>query len=450
DLLVVGDTVYVAGRFGRVGGERQRGLGAFDAATGERKAAFDSGVSGDNPVVNSLATVGGRLLAAGKFTGVDGSPRNSLASFDLATGDLEAWAPAPVCATCLSYWDIAADGRNVYVASSGPGGYLAAFNLSTGRRPWKPVRASGDVQAVSVGRDGLVYAGGHFSQYMGNDDTPRVELAAVIAATGVVDPYFKPAVVHRHPGVKVLAASAGRLVAGGHFAGVGSSGNQPYLATFAARPPLAAGQPTAPGSATAPGPCTGLANCRGVGSFDVDGDRKSDAVALARRGKDGALRGTSIVRVQTYTGKVSTVRVPNRRWRGSPWQGAAGLDDRRGRDLMVGREMRGRTTLFRALTWRDGRLAVLDAPGRPTYWTVSSSAKVKAGWLKPRRAPLGTVVKRVATRTGGVGTPYRGKSTTYRWTSRGWVATSTRTTYPMSARAASRWGGFRVKGLARW
>lgn len=453
DLLVVGDTVYAAGRFGRVNGVAQRGLAALDAQTGERKGAFDSGVSGGIPVVNSLTRVGGRLVVAGKFTAVDGSPRSSLASFDLATGALQAWAPARVCATCNSYWDIDTDGRNVYVASSGPGGYLAAFNLATGRMPWKPVRASGDVQSVSVGSDGLVYAGGHFTQYFGNDDTPRVELAAVITATGVVDPYFKPVVVHRHPGVKALAQSGGRLLAGGYFAGVRTASGstaQPRLATFASRAPLAAGQPTAPGSRTAPGPCTGLANCRGVGRFDVDGDGRLDAVALARRGRNGAFRGASIVRVQTYTGKVSTVRVANRRWWGDPWQGAATLDSRKGRDLMVGREMRGRTTTFRALTWRNGRLVALDAPGRPSYWQVSSRAKVKAGWLKPRRAPLGTVVRRVATRTGGAGTPYRGKVTTYRWSNRGWVAKGTRTRYPMSQRAASQWGGFSVKGMSRW
>lgn len=453
DLLVSGSRVYVAGVYERVRGSDdtdstvQPGIAAFTADAGERVTGFQGQVFGSYIPTNvnaggayGLAATGGRLLVAGEFTTANDVARNSLAAFDLNTGALQAWAPPMVCDDCIQHWDIDTDGTNAYVASSGTAGHVSAFRLSDGEPAWPAVRASGDVQAVDVDSDGLVYIGGHFSSYVGQQGNTRTQLAAVDAATGAVDPDFAPVMTDRSDGVWELVQTSGRLVAGGEFSGVDlpdGSVVSPYLVTFAAKT-------TSPPPPPPPvNPCEGLASCRSVATVDVNGDATKDAVVMSQRA------GSVTVRVRTSTGTVSTVRMATTRWRGDAWQGSANLDSRKGRDLMVGRVMRGGTTLFTGLTWRGGRLVVLDAPGRGTYWGVSSSATTKAGWLKPRTAPAGTVVRRVATRirTSKV---YRGKAITYRHTSRGWVARSTATKRRMKATAASRWGGFSVSGLGRW
>jgi hypothetical protein len=449
DLLVSGSNVYVAGVYERVKGTGdtestdQPGIAAFTAATGERVAGFKADVFGsyypDRPNAGGaygLAATGGRLLVAGEFTTANGVARNSLAAFDLVTGAVQAWAPPKVCDDCIQHWDIDTDGANAYVASSGTAGHVSAFRLADGAPAWPAVRASGDVQAVDVGSDGLVYIGGHFSSYVGQPGNTRTQLAAVDAATGTVDPGFAPVMTDRTDGVWELVQASGRLVAGGEFSGVDlpdGSVVSPYLVTFAAK-----STPVPPAD-----PCEGLANCRTVATVDVNGDAARDDVVLAQRA------GGFTLRVQTSTGTRSTVSLATRQWKGDPWQGAASLDTRPGRDLMVGRVIEGSTRKFTALTWRGSRLVVLDAPGTATYWTVSSSTRTKAGWLKPRTAPKGTVVRRVATRirTSKV---FRGKAITYRHTSRGWVAKSSTTKRRMTATAAGRWGGFSVNGLDRW
>ncbi len=232
DLVVTGDTMYVGGNFGASNGVSQRGLAAVSVSTGKRVASFNAFV---NKNVYALAIAGSRLVAAGNYTSVNNVARNSLASFDLSSGALTSWYPARVCTQCPSYWDIAVDQTNVYVGSSGPGGQLGSFNLSTGQIPWKFIHADGDVQAVTVASDGLVYFGGHFGQFAGSSNTPRTLLAAANPANGSIDPNFAPKLFTTYPGVWALDSTPSRLYAGGYFTGVrsGTVNNKvPYYAVF--------------------------------------------------------------------------------------------------------------------------------------------------------------------------------------------------------------------------
>lgn len=238
DLVVDGDTLYLAGAFAAVNGVSQRGLGAVLVSTGTRVSTFNAST---NKIVYGLAKAGSRLIASGTFATVNGQPRNSLAAFALQTGDLTSWAPPRMCSSCLNYWDIAVDQTNVYVGSSGDGGQVGAFNLTTGLPPWKYVHADGDVQAVTV-TNGLVYIGGHFGRFVGSSANSRTQLAAVNTATGIVDPDFHPRMYTTYPGVWALAATPNSLYAGGNFTGAGIPNNHaPYFAAFPAGstpPPL--------------------------------------------------------------------------------------------------------------------------------------------------------------------------------------------------------------------
>ncbi|MFY9915545.1 MAG: LamG-like jellyroll fold domain-containing protein, partial [Nocardioidaceae bacterium] len=184
--------------------------------------------------VESLARSGKNLIIAGRFIRVNGKLRASLAAVSLSKGKLTSWSPNRVCATCTTYWDVVVDDARAYVASSGPGGNVGAYDLSSGKRNWL-VHADGDVQALAIAPDGLLYLGGHFNQFVGNAGQKRHQLAAVRPATGKVNRKFHPHMVTPYPGVWALAATSTRLYAGGSFTGVRSQGtnnNEPYLAMF--------------------------------------------------------------------------------------------------------------------------------------------------------------------------------------------------------------------------
>jgi len=232
DLLVVGQTLYVGGSFDSIRQHQQRGLGAVTTDTGRRVKAFKASV---NLRVESLTRHGQNLIIAGRFVRVNGKLRASLAKVSLSTGKLASWSPVRVCATCTTYWDVVADAHNAYVASSGPGGNVGAYSLSTGKRAWPVVHADGDVQALALAPDGLLYLGGHFNKFVGSAGNHRTQLAALRPSTGHVNAAFHPRMYTPYPGVWALAATSTRLYAGGSFTGVqahGSNNNEPYLARF--------------------------------------------------------------------------------------------------------------------------------------------------------------------------------------------------------------------------
>ena len=234
DMVVSVGTLYVGGTFTTINGVAEKSLGALVASTGKSLPGF-SAYTDKN--VFGMALTPSSLIITGNFLAVNGQSRLSIASIDLATNQLTSWAPRRLCSGCNSYWDVVVDGTNAYVGTSGPGGNLGAFNLVTGNNPWRYVHADGDVQAVGMTGDGLIYIGGHFGQFVGNSANPRTVLAAVNASTGQVDPTFHPKVYGLYPGAWTISSSAGVLFGGGDFNGVGTGPNAannkvPYLTAF--------------------------------------------------------------------------------------------------------------------------------------------------------------------------------------------------------------------------
>jgi hypothetical protein len=229
DIVVNGNTEYFGGSFTKQNGQTQGGLGAVTVDTGKLVPTFT--VSTDKDVFG-LAITGSRLLMAGNYTHVNGSARNSLSSYNLTTGTLESWNPVRACSSCAQYWDIVVDGNTAFVGSSGPGGRLAAYDLTTGLSRWTKgaVVANGDVQALTVSA-GELYAGGHFTTIGGQN---RLIVAALSEAQGVVDPNFNANFVTSYPGVWALSATPQTLYVGGHFTAAGPTPPKrfPYLAFF--------------------------------------------------------------------------------------------------------------------------------------------------------------------------------------------------------------------------
>jgi hypothetical protein len=258
DLAVTGDTVYLAGSLGAVGGQDRGGAAAVDRTTGAVKnwaPAFSSGsavaagdgrvfVSGVRPgdvegpaevhpttgvvltpdlgfsgSIFAMALSGSRLYAAGQIDILDGVRRDSLVEIDAATGEPTAWAPnAPGSVRAL-----AASGTRLYVGGSfatiagQPRKSGAAFDLADGSlTAWNP-DASSDITGLVVA-GGAVYAAGSFNTIGGQS---RRNLAALSPITGDATTWDPQ--VPMFGSVAEIAEDAGTLYVGGSFDTMGGA-----------------------------------------------------------------------------------------------------------------------------------------------------------------------------------------------------------------------------------
>jgi hypothetical protein len=222
-IALAGSTVYVAGRFTRVGNAERNGLAAIDSggkplswnpapdgyrmhalaigqdAQGRRLvyAGGDFGAIGGKPrlhlaaldaqgvalpwqpspnsVVEAVAVAGSTVVAGGSFTGLGATTRNGLAAID-AGGALEAWNPNAYGAVLA----LAVVGDNVYAGGNftsvggQPRASIAKINAAGGVDGWNP-GIDRPVRAFAVGASGTLYVGGEFRYVAG---TPRNRLAS--------------------------------------------------------------------------------------------------------------------------------------------------------------------------------------------------------------------------------------------------------------------------------
>jgi hypothetical protein len=268
-LAVSGSSVYIAGAFAVVSGQKRDSLARLDASTGAVSSTFKHTITG---APYAAVAANGRLYLGGTFSAVDGSARGKLAAFNLTTGALDAtWKPAAddqvealAAGTGRIYvggkfhkvnstggydrlvaldpakgsivtgfkpkppvitYAIAVSSTGVYTAHGGQGGKISSYSL-TGVNRWTAT-FDGDAQAVAV-LGNTVYAGGHFDKACrtpqtgakgvcldGSDD--RVKLAALDGGTGMLLPWTADA--NGVEGVLALASSPalGAVAAGGAF-----------------------------------------------------------------------------------------------------------------------------------------------------------------------------------------------------------------------------------------
>ncbi|QIZ37432.1 hypothetical protein FDZ84_26115 [Saccharopolyspora sp. ASAGF58] len=200
-------------------------------------------------VVFAVAIVGNTAVAGGKFSkarpaGVAaGGPgevtRNNLLAFDVTTGELLPWAPVvsgsvfsgadpgPFCKTAgTGRWicdtvfriEVSPDGKKVYVGGDFDKvdgqwrSRVAAFDAATGALdPYFKPRVAGRVRGLSI-TDDTVYLGGGFNAV---DGVPRTRLAAVSTGSGALLPWAPTA--DREVFAVLAAPAQGRTVIGGAF-----------------------------------------------------------------------------------------------------------------------------------------------------------------------------------------------------------------------------------------
>ena len=267
-LVVSGTSIYLAGDFATVAGQKRDSLARVDA-TGALHSTFKHSIAG-RPLAAFAAH--GRLYVGGTITAVDGQARGRLAAFSLSSGKLDArWQPTaddqvetiaagggrvyvggrfkkinntsgygrlaaldPAGATIVPTFKpqppvityaLAVTGDAVYTAHGGQGGRVTRFTPE-GALKWSAT-FDGDAQAVTVLGD-TVYAGGHFDRACSTARTAaqgacvdgsdnRIKLAALSAADGHLLDWTADA--NGVEGVLALASSAklGAVAMGGSF-----------------------------------------------------------------------------------------------------------------------------------------------------------------------------------------------------------------------------------------
>ncbi|MFZ5891408.1 MAG: hypothetical protein ACOY0T_10180 [Myxococcota bacterium] len=210
-VYATADTVFLGGDFTSVGGSERFNVAALDATT-RRATSFAPRIDG---TVNALDFVGGQLYVGGQFSApMNGGVVYSLAQVDPASAQVVAGFGAQSGVVNA----ITHDASKLYVGGtfteflSSPRQGLASIDLPTGAlSAWAPT-ADG-VSALAVG-NGAVYIAGPFDHVNGQ---PKAALAAVDAASGATLPFAPPVSLAPNDGSWSLALDGSVLYATGDF-----------------------------------------------------------------------------------------------------------------------------------------------------------------------------------------------------------------------------------------
>lgn len=163
DAMAASSTrLFVGGSFSRVDGASRRNLGAVGLSGGGLASAWQADTNGQVHAL-LIGSGTGRIYVGGNFANVDGRSRPFLAAVGSKKGAAFTWRTAPLG----QVWGLALSSTSLYAAVGGhEGGQLDAYDPGTGGRRWSRY-ADGDVQAVALA-GGEVIAGGHFLNACGD------------------------------------------------------------------------------------------------------------------------------------------------------------------------------------------------------------------------------------------------------------------------------------------
>ena len=224
----------VGGHFSGVGGVSRNGLVAFDLRTG-RPTSWDPRLSRrtSEPSVYSVVVRGRTVYVGGLFTHARGLPRRSLVAVSATTGKPTSWSPTIAGSGELAVSSVSVSARAAYFSGSfetvdgTPRDTVASVDLATGRlNEWHP-----DVGTAPLVVDGdTVYLG-------------RRSLAAVDSDRGTTIKWQTALEVFRVPRVDAIAVSAGTVYFAGFFESANGSTRQGLAAVDARTGELTAWNP---------------------------------------------------------------------------------------------------------------------------------------------------------------------------------------------------------------
>lgn len=198
----------------------------------------------------------------------------------------------------------------------------------------------------------------------------------------------------------------------------------------------------------ATGVCSGQRYCTVKNYIDVDGDGRRDQVGLVDWVYSDGSEGGAQVRVRTAKGKLLTTSHKTW-WNGDgTWHGAAKIDGRAGYELVLATDMGAHMLGYRVVTYRDGRLVTLKAPGNQYTWWIDSSYSFNRGWYRSVKAGKAYLTSKSAVRNESYGHDLRVNR--YVWRNGRWVSLSSTRTRHASDRASMTIGGWHVPYLKRF
>ena len=188
-----GDVLWIVGRFDRFRSQASGGMvvtvsnvAAVDLTTGLPVAGLHlpAVTGGTSPIVYDASYGGGRLYLAGKFTGVDGSPRTNIAAIDPATGALLPFAArSPGLRTVLA----APDGSVYAGGRTDVRRYTRAGLKDSAFTPQVPATNSVNgptMRDLAFAPDGELFAAGAFDTLNGSNHRVVAKLDPVTGEPG--------------------------------------------------------------------------------------------------------------------------------------------------------------------------------------------------------------------------------------------------------------------------
>ena len=185
DLVVGPSAVYIAGGFSSLGGRSRHLLAAVDRLTGA-VTPWEPSISGDSVDVLALDASRDTLYVAGGFEEVGGQRRDTLAAVDTRSGEVTAWDPRALgdirVLSARPGGVIFAGGDIAFVGGVRRHG-LASLTPASGLTDWNP-NLDGIVRALAFdSSNSRLYVGGAFAP---GDVPAQRNLAVVDTATGAV------------------------------------------------------------------------------------------------------------------------------------------------------------------------------------------------------------------------------------------------------------------------
>ncbi len=242
-LAIRGNTLYVGGGYDHIAGVERHAVAALELPSG-RVTPWDPRADGS---VRAIAWLGRTVFVGGEFDHVGGAARNSIAALDMVTGRASAWDAGllPV-RQWLPHGDriwpivssLIVSGNTLYVAGDfvSIGGraqsVVAALDAGTGAATPFDARAGGGIGHALALAGHTLYVGGAFASIA---DSSRPSAAALDARTGAPTPW-DPRV---YGAVHALATEDGAVFAGGDMQFVHEWRLQTHLAAL----DLATGRP---------------------------------------------------------------------------------------------------------------------------------------------------------------------------------------------------------------
>lgn len=217
--------LFICGTFDTIDGQARDGLASFDLATGNLNpwSIPKSNFAGGDQLL-TLHLDGNTLYVGGHFDTIAGQARNNIAAFDISTGNLTNWAPivSPYVSAITTYDSLVYIGGYFTLVNNISRPHFAELKKSDASLTATDHDINGLVTSLVVDKTNeLLYIGGAYTSI---DTFTRSNVAAMHLNTKQISPWAPD--VNGSINSMTLTPSKNGLVIGGGFTGVNGIANR--------------------------------------------------------------------------------------------------------------------------------------------------------------------------------------------------------------------------------